>query len=400
MTRFRYRAVDGTGAMHRGSIEAESLADARVRLRRQGFLAVSLSVAFLGAGFGAAQIFGPMARVTATDIAIFTRQMATLISSGVQVEAALSAVADQSAPRLAALSRAVRTDILNGGSLHAALGQQGGRLDRFYVTSVRAGERAGRLGEVLSHLADHVETAQRHRQTITLALIYPAILIVVSVAVVVALLIFVLPDIVRVFAARGAELPPLTKAMIAVSRVISGYGPVILLLLAVIGAGLAVLWRRPDTRRIWHRAVWRIGLARQIVLVQFTGTMSTLTQSGVPLTEALTAATATVGNLEARACFADVASEVRKGTSLSRAFAAYDAFPPMMITMISSGEASGRLPAMLGRFWADQSQSLQARIKAFVGLVEPLVLLAMGGIVMLLVLAILLPIINLNTLVG
>ena len=234
----------------------------------------------------------------------------------------------------------------------------------------------------------------------TLALIYPAILIAVSVAVVIALLVFVLPDIVRVFAARGAELPPLTRAMIALSEGLSRYGAILVLVLAGIVGGALVLLRKPGARRVLDRGIWRLGLARQVVLVQFTGTLATLTQSGVTLTDALTAATSTVSNLEARATLTQVTHDVREGAALSRALAAQSGFPPMMITMIASGEASGSLPALLGRFWQDQSQTLQARIKTLVGLVEPLVLLLMGGVVMLLVLAILLPIVNLNTLVG
>ena len=401
MTRFRYRAVDAAGRACKGQLDAPDASAARGTLRAQGLLPTQVAVA-RGArlSLSLGQELWSARRISPADVALFTRQMATLISGGVQIEAALGAVAAQSPPRLAALCQATRRTILDGGSLSAALTAQSGRFDRFYLTSVQSGEVSGQLGAVFSHLADHVEAGQRHRQTVTLALIYPAILIAVSVAVVIALLVFVLPDIVRVFAARGAELPPLTRAMIALSEGLSRYGAILVLVLAGIVGGALVLLRKPGARRVLDRGIWRLGLARQVVLVQFTGTLATLTQSGVTLTDALTAATSTVSNLEARATLTQVTHDVREGAALSRALAAQSGFPPMMITMIASGEASGSLPALLGRFWQDQSQTLQARIKTLVGLVEPLVLLLMGGVVMLLVLAILLPIVNLNTLVG
>lgn len=400
MSRFRYSAVDTGGRTHRGQIEAVSQVAARETLRGRGLLPVSMR-ASAGLG-GLSDIWKDMfeTRLKKTDVAIFTRQMATLVTGGVQIEAALSTISQQSTPRLGRFCQSARTAILDGGSLSSALQSQGGSFDSFYLTSVRSGEQSGQIGPVLEHLAEHVETAERHRQTVVLALIYPTILVVVSVAVVIALLVFVLPDIVRVFAARGADLPPLTRIMIGLSDVVSSYGVVMLLGFAGVLGGSVAAARRPAVRHFLHQVIWRAGLARQMVLVQFSGTLATLTQSGVPLTDALAAATATVGNLEARGRLLEVTREVQEGAALSRALSAQPGFPPMMVTMIASGEASGNLPAMLGRFWADQSQSLQARIKALVGLVEPLVLLVMGGVVMLLVLAILLPIINLNSLVG
>jgi general secretion pathway protein F len=273
-------------------------------------------------------------------------------------------------------------------------------LDRFYLTSIEAAERAGRYGAVMSYLADHAEARLRNRQTIGLAMIYPAILIVVSIAVVFGLLVFLLPDIVRVFAARGAELPTLTKLMIGLSDFLSAHAAALGLAMVGVTCGLPILLRRAKLRQVWHRLLWQVGLARQVTIVQFTGTLATLTQSGVPLADALSSASATVGNETARKMLQDVTRDVRDGAGLSRALERHRGFDPMMLTMIASGETSGTLPAMLARFAQDQSLALQARVKALVGLVEPLVLLALGGVVMLLVLAILMPIVNLNTLVG
>lgn len=401
MTRFRYSAVDAGGKRQAGLIEAPEVSAARAALRAKGLLPVSVTPS-LGVSLdqlGSALKRGPRP-LSPTDLAVFTRQMATLLGSGVQVEAALATLTQQSSPTLSATCRALRQAVLDGTSLSVALRDVGKGFDRFYLTSIQAGERAGRQGAVLAHLADHAEGRLRNRQTVVLALIYPAILIIVSIAVVVGLLVFLLPDIVRVFAARGADLPPLTKLMIGLSDFLTNQAAILIagIVALVLGAGAAV--RQPAVQQAWHGLLWRSGLARQMTIVQFSGTLATLTQSGVPLADALASATATVGNLAARETLTDVTRDVRDGLPLSRALARKDGFPPMMITMIASGEAGGALPAMLGRFAQDQSQNLQARVKTLVGLVEPLVLLGMGGVVMLLVLAILMPIVNLNTLVG
>ena len=401
MTRFRYSAVDTAGQAQSGHVEADGPEVARANLRGQGLLPVSVTATRpWRLQLGAFDSWRSRQTMSPTDVAIFTRQMATLLTSGVRVEAALATLAEQSAPKLGAACQKMRRAVLDGASLSAALQSLGGGFDRFYLTSIQAGERAGRQGAVLAHLADHAENRVRNRQTIGLALIYPAILILVSIAVVIGLLVLVLPDIVRVFAARGADLPPLTKLMIGLSDFLIGNAFALVSGLVVLCLSVSAALRQPAVLDRWHNVLWRSGFARHLTIVQFSGTLATLTQSGVPLAEALSSATATVGNRTARAILEDAARDVRDGVSLSRALARKPGFPPMMITMIASGEASGALPRMLDRFAQDQAQSLQARVKSLVGLVEPLVLLGMGGIVMLLVLAILMPIVNLNALVG
>ena len=401
MTQFRYSAVDPSGKTRTGRIDAASAAAARVALRDLGLLPMKLSS---GASVGLPSLDWRPERGTRplspADAAVFTRQMATLLGSGVQVEAALTTLARQSSPRLRALCLALRKAVLDGASLSTALHGARTGFSRFFLTSIEAGERAGQQSAVLNHLADHAEAQLRNRQTVILALIYPCILILVSIAVIVGLLVFLLPDIVRVFAGRGAELPPLTKLMIGASDFLTTHFALVGVAGGLLGAGAVAAQRNPTLQAVWHDLLWRSGLARQITIVQFTSTLATLAQSGVPLADALHAATATVENTTARSILTEIAREVRDGAPLSEAMARKPGFPPMMITIIASGEAGGTLPQMLGRFAQDQSHSLQARVKTLVGLVEPIVLLGMGGIVMLLVLAILLPIVNLNTLVG
>lgn len=396
--RFRYHASDAQGQTQRGVIEALTPEAARAGLRARHLLPIQLRVVKRWRFSGLAR--PQTSRLSRQDIAIFTRQMATLLGNGVQIEQALFALEAQSPPRLAGFCKTLRSAVLDGASFSTALQANAQGFDRFYLTSMQAAERAGRHGSVLAHLADHAEARLRNRQTISLAMIYPVILILVSIAVITWLLVFLLPDIVRVFAARGADLPALTKLMIGLSDFVSAYGFALLVVLIGLIAAAGAMSQRPEVQRLWHRMLWRVGLARQVTIVEFAGTLATLTQSGVPLADALSSATATVGNLKARQMLKDTAQKVRDGAALSQALPRQQGFPPTMITIIASGEASGTLPSLLGRFAQDQAQALQARVKALVGLVEPLVLLVMGAVVMLLVLAILLPIVNLNALVG
>ena len=403
MKRFRYSAVDANGATKRGQIVAQDASAARGTLRAQGLLPVTVN-AGLGWQAPVLKALGPPARspkLSGSEQADFARQMATLLSNGVRVEAALDAIAQQTTPKQAAICRSLERAILDGKSFTAALQSGAYGFDRFFLTSVRAGERSGKTGPVLAYLAEHAEERLRNGQTVILALIYPAILVLVSLGVVAGLLVFVLPDIVRVFVARGADLPALTKLLISLSDGLRGYGPLLGIALVAVLLGGAYAARKEEAVGGLHRLLWTFGIARQFTILQFTRTLATLTQSGVALAEALPSAVETVGNSQARQLLGIVTQRVQDGEALSRALSGESrAFPPTLITMIASGEASGTLPAMLARFADAQSTLLQARVKTLVGLVEPLVLLVMGGVVMLIVLAILLPIVNLNSLVG
>ncbi|WP_298976452.1 type II secretion system F family protein [uncultured Roseobacter sp.] len=393
---FHYVAATENGRTQRGKIEAASAQAATQALRAQRLLPVELRAA------GPKVTFSLPARksLSSRELAALTRQMATLLESSVRIEDALTAVAYQSGARTARIVRSLHENILQGQSVAAALEQHSKSFDTFYTSSVRAGERAGRLGAVMAHLADHVETRSKNQGSVQLALIYPAILALVSLAVVTALLVFVVPDIVRVFASRGAELPGLTRGLIALSEGIQVWWPWIALTLAAASVTVWQMMRLPKFRMEWHRFLLKTQLNRQIAATQFAGTLATLTQSGVTLNDALEAASGTVGNIAYRDIVREVANAVRDGAALSQAMAGHRVFSAMMITMVASGEAGGTLPRTLSRYADDSAQSLNAIVKALMGLVEPLVLLVMGGIVMLLVLAILLPIVNLNNLVG
>lgn len=404
MAAFAYHAVDPDGRASRGIIEAASATAARQVLRTRKLLPVSVEPTAAKSGAGRAT-GGRSAAIGTRALTLVTRQLATLIGSGLGVEQALRTVADQTRQaKVTSMLLNLRSAVLDGRSFAAALSDYPGTFGEFYRASVAAGENSGQLGQVMDHLSGFVETRARNRQTVQLALLYPAILAVVSLVVIVALLTFVVPDIVRVFTSRGAELPWLTRALIAVSDFINSWGVVLLAGIAATVLGVLWLLKRPAVRRRWHRLLATSPITRGFTLkansAQFAGTLATLTVSRVPLTDALAAAAKTVPNLHIRAAVEDASARVREGTALSVALLDAAVFPPMLIAMVASGEAGGVLGATLTRAAEDQARELNAVVTAIVALVEPAVLLLMGGIVMVLVLAILLPIVNLNNLVG
>lgn len=405
MAAFTYKAVDKTGASTSGLIEASSPTAARQELRARALLPLSVEPTRKG-GLGAVSIFRKTRSrgIGGRALTVVTRQLATLIGAGVRIEDALKTVADQaSSPRVASLMLTLRADVLDGQGLAPALDAHPHVFGAFYRASVKAGETSGRLGDVMDHLADFVETRSKNQQTVQLALLYPAILALVSLGVIVALLVYVVPDIVKVFTSRGAELPLLTRSLISISDFVASYGLIVLAI--VIGMVTLAGWllQRPAVRLMFDRWTARAWPMRHFVLksnaTQFAGTLATLTVSRVPLSEALEASSDTIANRFIRAKAQAVGARVREGTALSKAMHQAAVFPPLLVAMVASGEAGGTLGASLTRAAADQARDLDALVAALVALVEPAVLLLMGGVVMLLVLSILLPIVNLNNLV-
>lgn len=406
MTAYAWRAADRSGAEKKGIIEASSPAAARALLREQALLPLRVEPANdRGPAAGAIRLPGFGRRgPNARQLATITRQIATLVGSDIPIEESLRLVATQSeVPAINSLLLNVRGAILDGRSFAAALGQYPRAFPDFYRASVAAGEQSGKLTHVLNHLAEFVETRHANGQKLQLALLYPALLAAVSFGMMVLLMVYVVPDIVRVFVSRGADLPFLTRALIAMSAFIQNYG-LIVVIAALAGFVLFGRWnRRPENRlRVhrWfnaHRPFARF--SRQFNAARFAGSLATLVESAVPLVEALQAAAAVTPNLWVREKALGVAARVREGVSLRGAMTEAGVFPTMLVAIVASGESSGRLAPALGRASNELQRELDALVSTLVALVEPLVLLVMGGLVLLMVLAILLPIINLNNLV-
>lgn len=414
MAAFLYRAVDPAGRQQSGVVEAGSAAGARATLRERQLLPLSVETTkqpAKAASDGAAApkpafLIGKKRTVIkGRDLALVTRQLSTLISSDVRIEEALRTVAEQnSQAQVASILLNVRAGILDGRTFAQALGDYPETFTDFYRASISAGEQSGKLGSVLLHMADFVEHRQRNRQTVQLALLYPALLAVVSLLIIVLLLTYVVPDIVRVFIARGAELPFLTRSLIAVSGAITAYGWIVAIFIAV----SLLLWFRwlavPRNRLAVHKVLSTNRLtarfSSQVNGSQFVGTLATLVQSDVPLVDALKASAGVTPNHYVREKIAGIIGRVQEGVTLRSAVNEAACFPPMITAMIASGENSGNLGPALARAASDQQQELDARLAALVALVEPAILLVMGGIVLVLVLSIMLPIIGLNNLAG
>jgi general secretion pathway protein F len=409
MPAFRFKALDDAGKPQNGMLEAVSLTAARQQLRARQLLPVEVVAsakservqAPVKAGKPRVSKDGP--RMPLASLTLVTRQMATLLGSGLRIEDALSTIAQGMPPKVAGTLLNVRASVMEGRSFGDALANYPQIFSDFYRASVRAGEQAGKLDQVMTHLASFVENRAHNRQTVQLALLYPALLAVVSLSIITLLMAFVVPDIVRVFTSRGTDLPFLTRALIAVSALVRNYG-----LYAAIAAVAAVYgWSRwlqiPRNRLRWHRLLAEGRLTAKVVqrmnASQIAGTLSTLVQSRVPLLEALVAAADVTPNLHVRARVGEVTDKVRQGSSLKRAMEEAAVFPPMLVAMVASGEATGNLGAALDHAATDQQRDLDAWVKAVVALAEPAILLLMGGMVMVMVLAILLPIVSMNGLV-
>ena len=401
MAAFRYRAMDAAGRPQGGMIEAASAATARQSLRAQGLLPLDITASAAARKANEPRKAGP--RLSGAALSLVTRQMATLLRSGLRIEEALQTVAGGQPPKVAGLLLTLRAAVMEGRTFGAALADHPQVFGEFYRASVRAGEGAGRLDQVMTHLAGFVEGRARNRQSVQLALLYPALLALVSLGIITMLMVFVVPDIVRVFQDRGADLPLLTRALIGISAAVRVAGLPVLAGLVVAGIVAARLLQRPTVRLRLDRFMATARPTRRLVqrmnAAQFAGTLATLLISRVPLVEALEAAAGVTPNRHIRARVAEVTDKVRQGMTLHRAMTEARVFPPMMIAMVASGEAGGDLGTALDHAATEVQRDLDAWVRAVVALVEPAILLVMGGLVMAMVLAILMPIMSLNGLV-
>ena len=399
MALYAYQAVDASGRAMSGTVEAGSDVAARGMVRDLGLLPTRVTAQARAGGKGGARPSMGLfrRRVSAKSLAAATRQLSTMISSDIRIEEAIRVVGQEHATQaIGPVLMDVAAAIVEGHSLTAALERHPRTFPEFYRASVAAGEQSGRLAEVLAHLTEFVANREKTARKIQLALLYPALLAVVSGLMITLLMIYVVPDIVKVFVNRGAELPLLTRGLIAVSSGLQRFGLPLLIVLGV--GGLVHVALRFARMRLTTPPL--AGFVRQLNAGRFAGSLATLVRSDVPLVEALKASAAVTPNLYVRERALHVAQRVREGASLRRAMTEADVFPRLLLAVVASGEQSGRLGPGLERAAADLEQELEGLVAAIVALVEPMVLLVMGGLVLLMVLAILLPIVNLNNLAG
>lgn len=405
MAAFTYAALDPGGKSCKGLIEAESARLARQQLRDKGWTPLSVEDNSLADKQASGRSFGALGGgISVSELASFTRQMAIVLNAGIPLEEALSAVGRQCAKaRLRSIILGVRAGVLEGRSLAQSLSNYPNAFSDLYCATVGAGEQAGHLDVVMDELADYTERSHANVQRTRLALIYPIMLFVMSMAIVAVLMVFVVPDIVEVYVSQGQSLPLLTRFLIDASDFLRSYGAFLLIGLVMLIGLVQYALLKPPLRMRWHRAVLRIPLLgpliRRFNAARFAGTLSILSSGGVPLVEAIAIAGEVLGNVYIRDKVREVGQQVEEGGSLHLGLEQSGQFPPLMIHMIASGESAGELDAMLARVATNQQQELDNLVTTMVSLFEPATLLIMGAVVLVIVVAILQPILSLNQLI-
>lgn len=405
MPAFRYEAVDTEGTTRKGVLNADSARSARSDLRTQGLTPLEVeAIAAQVDASGVARSRGFGERLSTVELALFTRQLASLLEAGLPLEQAFTALLEQAErPYVRDLIASIRSEVMGGAAFSDALSRHPRDFAEIYRALVASGEQIGHLARVLTRLADYIERRNALVQKVRLAFTYPAIVTVVAFSIVIFLLTYVVPQIVSVFANTKQKLPLLTVMMLGVSNFVRAYG--IYMLIAIILA--IVAWRRalkdPGLKRRWH--TWLLTapvygkFERSLNTARFASTLAITTGSGVPILRALDTSRDTLSNVAMKELVEEASASVREGVSLARALSAQKHFPPMLIHMIRAGEITGELPAMLERAANSQQQDLERRTLTIAGLLEPVLILAMGVVVLLIVLAVLMPIIEINQLV-
>lgn len=405
MPAFRYEAVDAVGATRKGVVNADSARSARSDLRAQGLApimvdAITAQVDELGQAKRRA--FGD--KLSTMELALFTRQLASLLEASLPLEQAFTALLEQAErPYVRDLVASIRSEVMGGSSLSDALSRHPRDFADIYRALVASGEQIGQLSRVLSRLADYIERRNALVQKVRLAFTYPAIVTVVAFAIVIFLLAYVVPQIVSVFANTKQKLPLLTVIMLGISDFVRNYGWIVFLVLVAAFMAWRSALKNPDVKYRWHRWLLTAPLygkfERSLNTARFASTLAITTGSGVPILRALQTSRDTLSNVAMREQVEDATASVREGVSLARALSAHKHFPPMLIHMIRAGEVTGELPAMLERASNAQEQDLERRAMTIAGLLEPALILVMGVVVLLIVLAVLMPIIEINQLV-
>ncbi|MES2822725.1 MAG: type II secretion system inner membrane protein GspF [Pseudomonadota bacterium] len=411
MGAFSYKALNEAGKTVKGILEGDSERHVRSQLRAKKLK--PLEVESAGAEVEKAGEEGlnlsswrqrRASRLNSRDLSIITRQLASLVRSGLPLDEALHATAKQSnKPNIKRIMLHVRTKVLEGFSLAQALGENPIAFNEMYRALVRAGESSGYLGPVLERLADYTQNSQIVQQRLKMAMIYPIVLLVVSLGVITGLMAFVVPKLVGVFTHSHHELPPLTRALVAMSGFVVSYGIYVVIAIIALVISVKRMLRQEAYKRSWHALQLRLPviaeLVKQINSARFAATLSLLSASGVPLLQALTIAGQVMSNRILQESCEQVVNAVREGSSLSRAMENAGTFPPLLVQLVSSGETNGTLPQQLDNAAKDQERELDMVLGMAMGLLEPFTIVFMGASVCLIVLAILQPIFEMSSLV-
>jgi len=404
MGAFEYTALDAQGKERKGLIEGDTPKHVRQMLRDKQLLPMEIQEA-AQSELKRSRAKGFMRRGLSTlDLALLTRQLATLLRSGLPLEESLQAVAEQTEkPRVQRIVLGVRSKVVEGHPLADGLRDFPAAFPEIYRATVAAGEQSGKLDSVLERLSDYTESRQIMGQQVSNALVYPIVLMVLSCAIVSFLLAYVVPQVVEVFETGHQELPLATRILIASSDVVRHYWFYGVGVVALATWGFRRWLRAPEARLRYHRVLLKLPLAGKLIrglnTARFARTFSILTASAVPVLEALKISADVVNSLPMKNAVVDAALRVREGAPIGRSLAARKVFPPMMIHLISSGESSGELEKMLERAAGNQEREMDGLLSVLTNLLGPAMVVFMGGVVMFIVIALLLPIFQLNDLV-
>ncbi len=409
MPAYTFEAIDAQGQTRKGVIDAETAKAARNTLRAQSLVPLSVEPVKGGGVPGAAQGRGLNITIYSsrifsnTALTVWTRQVAGLVSSGLPLERALSALSEESTDeRQRNLVASLRSEVNAGSTFAKALSQHPREFNEIYTAVIGAGEQSGNLGVVLERLADDLEERQALRGKLIGAMLYPAIVTLIAIVIVMFLVGYVVPQVANVFAGSKRALPLLTVVMLGISDVVKNYGWFALIVLTASGVGAKLLLANEAIRQRFDASVLTLPLvgplARGYNAARFTGTLAMLAGAGVPILKALQSAAETLGNRAMRADALDALILVREGAPLASAMAQKKRFPGLVSMFSRLGEQTGQLPVMLQRAAQQLSAEVQRRAFALATILEPLLIVVMGMVVMLIVLAVLLPIIELNQL--
>jgi general secretion pathway protein F len=404
MGAFEYVALDKSGKEAKGLLEGDTAKHVRQILRDRHMYPVKVTEVAQKES-RRQQNFSLKRGMTASELALVTRQLATLVQAGLPLEEALLAVSQQNElPRTQSILLGVRSRVMEGHTLADGLADFPHAFPEIYQATVAAGEQSGHLDAVLERLAEFTETRQVLQQQVRNALIYPVALVVTAVAIISFMLAYVVPKVVYIFENYDQQLPLLTRIMIASSDFIRDYWFGLIVFLVAIVFGIRQILKKDGPKRSYHELLLRLPivskLTRGINTARFTQTLSILAASGVPILESLRIASQVVVNVPMREAVEEASLRVREGAMISKSLATSKQFPPMTTHLISSGEASGRLEEMLARAASNQEREVDGLIATLLGIMQPLLVIIMAAIVLLIVLAILLPIFEINTLIS
>ncbi|PKM14680.1 MAG: type II secretion system protein GspF [Gammaproteobacteria bacterium HGW-Gammaproteobacteria-2] len=395
MPAFHYQALSAGNRTEKGVLQADTPRAARAALRDRGLTPLKVALVEADSGHGT--------RLSATARVLLTRQLATLFSAGLPLDEVLAATAEGADGAMRTITLALRARVMEGSSLALALAEFPATFPPLYRASVAAGEQAGRLGVVLSQLAAHLESRDAMRRRVIAALAYPVLLLFFALLVVSGLMLYVVPEVTGVFVRNGQSLPWATRTLLAISAGLQSSVWWLLPAILAVFAGLVASWRRPAFIRWRHRRWLRIPLLSRLLIAldsaRYARTLAMLGASAVPLLDAMSLANATVANLELRDALAQVAARVREGVPLAQALTGTGWFPPLAVRLIASGERAGRLDAMLDEAATQLERELDMVLSVLMAALGPVVIVLVGGLVLFIVLAILLPIFQLNQLV-